>query len=98
MEIFIAEFETANTRSYGYGTTPEDAVEALAERWSNDYSPQTGANRELVANYRDSIYVYEVELGRGYVLGLTDTFARRIVATGDDERFNAIFDNPSPKL
>lgn len=99
MEIFIAELETRNSRPQGYGASPEEAVAALYERWKTDFAPQSGANAELPAEYRDSLDVFAAELGKGYVHGVTDTFAREVVANGREERFDAIFANsPAPKI
>jgi hypothetical protein len=92
--IFVAEFESTNTTSHGYGINAEEAVVALVFRWRDDYAPHSGASPDYLEEYRDDIKVFEVELGKGYVMGVSDVHARKPCAIGSDSRFDDAFSQP----
>lgn len=69
--IWIAEFETGDTRSQGVGETAVAATRALIERW-RQYAAMTGADPDLVAECRGDVTIRRLLSGRGYVLGTSD--------------------------
>ena len=91
MQIYVAEFETLSTSSHAYGKTAIEAVKSLVEMWKNDWTEHSGASPSYINKYREELNVYQVEIGKAYVLGSTDKFSRPIVATGEDVEFDGIF-------
>ena len=91
MKFFVAEIQTRHTSSHAYGEYPADAVEALVRRWKEDYAPHSHADPEHLSELREEMEIFQVELGKGYVIGPTDAFARELVARGDHPMFDEAF-------
>lgn len=99
MTIFVAELETRHTNSHGYGETPHQALEALLRCWRDEYAPMSGADPDYPEEIRDDIAVYEVELGKGYVIGTGDDLTRPVAARGSNSMFDGVFESfrkPAP--
>lgn len=101
MKIYVAEMETRHTHSHGYGETPTAALGALLRRWREDYAPMSDADPDYPEEIREDIGVFEVELGKGYVIATGDDLARPRIANGDHPMFDEVFESfrstPSPK-
>lgn len=96
--LWLAEFETRNTNSRAVSTTPEDAVEKLVFLWKNEYAPQFKAEPDLIDEYREEIKVAQLEVGKAYIIGATDSLWHGVTYRGDDSRFDDIFEaSRSPK-
>jgi hypothetical protein len=93
MKIYVAEMETRHTNSHGYGETPTEALGALLQRWREDFVPVSGADPDYPEEIREEIGIFEVELGKGYVLATGDDLARPRVANGDHPMFDAAFES-----
>lgn len=87
--LWIAEFESTNTRARGFGRSPEEAVSALAAIWRERWAPMSGADPDYVAEYRDDIVVSALEPGKAYLIGVSDALWHEEVLTGSDARFDA---------
>jgi len=95
-QLWIAEFETTNTRSRGFGSTPEEAMFSLVDVWRDKWCPASGASPDYIAEYREDITVQPFELGRGYLIGTTDEYWHAGI-NGSDPRFDeALLRSPSP--
>lgn len=91
-KIYMAEGDFRHTECHGFGSTPVEAYAALLSRWRNDWSKYTESNPDLPERYREETRIYQIELGKGYVLGVTDHMARPIFATGDNSMFDGLFE------
>jgi hypothetical protein len=95
--IWMATIEFQSSEASGFGATPETAVKALVEAWTNACTELGRGDPVLVKENREDIKVVEAESGKGYVLGVADTLWYKSLIGGDDARFDAVFSEAFPR-
>lgn len=95
--IFVAKFESPSTEQLAFGSTPEEAMEAMVKLWINDYCPKTKAEPDYLHQYREEITVAKADLGKGYLIGSFDDLWFDESLNGDDPRFDDVFQKYAPE-
>jgi len=93
--MWIAEFESTNTRARGFGHSPEEAVSSLATIWRDRWAAMSGADPDYLFEYRDDIVVSALEPGKAYLIGVSDALWHEEVLTGSDSRFDSALASPT---
>jgi hypothetical protein len=91
--LFVAGINTRSTQSLGFGGTAEEAVQVLLARWRLDYAPEADADEGYLAEIREDMSIFEVDLGQGYIDNPENpALARPLSMRGDDPRLDAVFE------
>ncbi len=93
MKLYTAEYQTMLINAQGYGRSPEEALKALIDRWQGDWAKTTKADKDHLTKNRDDIRLFEIELGKGYVIGSHDMCAYPFMGLGSEARYDRLFDN-----
>lgn len=90
--FWIASMETPHTNSMGFGTTPEQALQALVETWVEKHCPVADADVGYPWEYKDDITIGKATTGSAVLLSGGDDLWFKETINGGDPRLESTLD------
>jgi hypothetical protein len=76
----------------GLGETPDEALKAIIHSWREYCSKIGRGDPEMIGKLRKEIVIERLDVGRGYIFGVLDSFEPDVRFDPTDARFDDLFD------